>query len=194
MRVLTTLTTACVVLSAVALAGCQSGSKPTAAGPAAPGGPTSSAARSASAAAAASAASGPSAGSASSADLNACSLLTVAQATALVGKQYTGDARQTIATGQDQCTYSAADNGSSLVVIVYEPDSGVTFGTLKSVQAGVGQVTGVGGVGQQAIVGSIELDAQAGERLLAVQGAGGTLTGDTSKAVAVAKAVIAALP
>jgi hypothetical protein len=190
MRVLTTLTTACVVLSAVALAGCQSGSKPAAAGPAAPAGPTSSAARSASAAAAAS---GPSAGSASSADLNACSLLTVAQATALVGKQYTGDARQTIATGQDQCTYSAADNGSSLVVIVYQPDSGVTFGTLKSVQAGVGQVTGVGGVGQQAIVGSIELDAQAGERLLAVQGAGGTLTGDTSKAVAVAKAIIAAL-
>jgi len=78
-------------------------------------------------------------------------------------------------------------------VIVYEPNSGVPFAMLKSVQSGVGSFTEVSGVGDQAIVGQIELDAQAGNRLVAVQGAGGNLTGDEGRAVAVAKAVIAAL-
>jgi len=78
-------------------------------------------------------------------------------------------------------------------VIVYEANSGVSFAMLKSVQSGVGSFTEVSGVGDQAIVGQIELDAQAGNRLVAVQGAGGNLTGDEGRAVAVAKAVIAAL-
>jgi hypothetical protein len=45
-------------------------------------------------------------------------------------------------------------------------------------------------------VGSIELDVQTGNRLIAVEGAGGTetFTGGYSGAVAIAKAIIAALP
>jgi len=190
MRLPATLAAASVALAAIALTGCSSGSKSAAtSAPAA----TSSAAAGSSAAAPAPAASSAPPVSGSSTDLDVCSLLTVAKATALVGKQYTGDVAKTIAPGQDQCTYNAADYGSALVVIVYQSNSGVTFASLKSVEAGVGQVTNVSGVGQTAIAGPIELDAQVGDRLLAVEGAGGTLTGTTSKAAAVADAIISAL-
>ena len=127
------------------------------------------------------------------AEINACSLLSAAQASSLGGKQYTAATPSTIAPGQDQCEYHGAD-GSDLTVIVYQPSSGVTFDMLSSVQKGAGTVTNVSGVGDQAIVGAIELDVQTGDRLIAVEGAGGTLTGDYSHAVAIAKAIIAALP
>ena len=127
------------------------------------------------------------------AEINACSLLSAAQASSLGGNQYTAATPSTIATGQDQCDYANA-GGSDLMVIVYQPSSGVTFDMLTSVQKGVGTVTNVSGVGDKAIVGSIELDVQTGDRLIAVEGAGGTLTGGYSGAVAIAKAIIAALP
>lgn len=127
------------------------------------------------------------------AEINACSLLPAAQASSLGGKQYTAATPSTIASGQDQCEYKGAD-GSDLTVIVYQPSSGVTFAMLTSVQSGVGTVTNVSGVGDKAIAGYIELDVQTGDRLIAVEGAGGTLTGDYSQAVAIAKAIIAALP
>ena len=126
-------------------------------------------------------------------EINACSLLPAAQASSLSGKQYTAATPSTIATGQDQCDYARAD-GPDLTVIVYQPSSGVTFAMATSVQNGAGTVTNVSGVGDKAIAGSIELDVQAGDRLIAVEGAGGTLTGDYSQAVAIAKAIIAALP
>ncbi len=177
MRMPATVAAASIGLAAIALTGCSGGSKPAATND--PAGP-------APAASSASPVSG-------STDLDVCSLLTVAKATALVGKHYTGDVAKSIAPGQDQCTYNAADYGSALVVIVYQSNSGVTFASLKSVEAGVGQVTNVSGVGQTAIAGPIELDAQVGDQLLAVEGAGGTLTGTTSRAAAVAKAIISAL-
>jgi hypothetical protein len=183
MRIPPVLGAASAALAAIALTGCSGGSKPAGGAAAAPSAAT----------APAQAASSAPSGSGSSTDLDACSLLTVAKATALVGKQFTGDAAQTIAPGQDQCSYNAASDGSALVVIVYQSNSGVTFASLKSVQAGAGQVRNVGGVGQAAIAGPIELDAQLSDQLLAVQGAGGTLTGDISKAAAVANAIILAL-
>ena len=91
------------------------------------------------------------------------------------------------------CTYTRAGGGSQLLVIVYQPDSGVTFDNLKSINAGVGDITPVSGVGGQAILGSIEIDAQVGTKLLAIQGAGGNLTGDPDKAIALAKVIAAAL-
>jgi hypothetical protein len=83
--------------------------------------------------------------------------------------------------------------GGDLVVIVYQPGSGVTWQTMTTVLKGTGTVTSVSGVGDKAMAGAVELDAQAGSRLVAIQGAGGTLTGDYSAAAAIAKAVIAAL-
>jgi hypothetical protein len=92
------------------------------------------------------------------------------------------------------CRRLAADNPDPLVIIVYQPTSGVSMQMMTSVLSDSGDVTNVSGVGDKAIVGEIELDAQAGKQLIAIQGGGGNLAGDYSKAVAVAKAVIAALP
>jgi hypothetical protein len=99
----------------------------------------------------------------------------------------------TIATGQDQCTYHASDDSSDLVVIVYQPNSGVSWPMMQSVLSGVGDVKAVSGVGDKAMIGQIELDVQAGQRLVAVQGAGGLLTGSYSGAVSVAKIVVSGL-
>jgi hypothetical protein len=137
--------------------------------------------------------SGVSPGGGSGQSLNACSLLSITRASSLTGRHYSAAKAQVTATGQDQCTYKGTAGASDLDVIVYQPASGVTWQTLTSVLKGTGTVTNVSGVGDRAMVGAIELDAQAGSRLVAVLGAGGTLTGDHSAAAAIAKAVIAAL-
>ncbi|HEY0932801.1 MAG TPA: hypothetical protein VGD91_03575 [Trebonia sp.] len=178
MRIPTVLAAASIVLIAASLTACHSGS--TAAG-------TSSAAPPSAKSVAA-----PGGGAAS--EIDACSLLTKAQASAQAGRQYASAVAKTIAPGQDQCTYHPADNSSDLDVIVYQPSSGVSWQMMTSVLSGVGPVKAVGGVGDKAMIGQIELDAQAGRRLVAVQGAGGLLTGSYSGAVAVAKSVISALP
>jgi hypothetical protein len=184
MRMPATLAAAGVVLAAIVLTGCSSGSKPAA---------SNAPAAADNAAAGSSASTAPASAAGSSTDLDACSLLTVAKATALVGKQYTSAVAQTISPGANQCTYNAANNGSALIVIVYQSNSGVTFASLKSVEAGVGKVTNVSGVGQTAIAGPIELDAQVGDQVLSVEGAGGTLTGTTARAATVANVIISAL-
>jgi hypothetical protein len=154
---------------------------------AAPSSPTEAASASAPAATGAASSGG------GGAEIDACSLLSASQASSLVGNQYTAATPSTIAPGQDQCDYARAD-GPDLIVIVYQPSSGVTFEMATSVQSGAGAVTNVSGVGDKAIAGEIELDVQAGDRIIAVEGAGGTLTSDYSRAVSVAKAIIAALP
>jgi hypothetical protein len=125
-----------------------------------------------------------------------CALLSLARAGSLAGGRYTSTAAATIAPGQDQCTYNNPD-GPDLVIIVYQPGSGVTFSMLVTVLKGVGTVKVLRGLGDKAVVGAIELDVQAGKRLLAVQGAGGTVaggySGNYSRAIAVAKAVLARL-
>ncbi len=133
------------------------------------------------------------AGAAAGSKFDTCSLLSAAQASSLVGRTYTSAVSQTIADGQDQCTYATPDPTISLMVIVYQPTSGVNLQMMSSVLGDSGDVTQVTGVGDKAIVGQIELDVQTGERLVAVEGAGGKLSGDYTKAVAVAKAVIAGL-
>jgi hypothetical protein len=185
--------TAAIVTSAAMLTACSSGSTstpasrpatPTASQAAAPSGAVTTAAK---------ATSRPSSAAGGSADIDACSLLSTARASSLVGKHYTAAAPKTIAAGQDQCTYNAANFGSDLTVIVYQPDGGVTMSMLKTVQAGAGKVTNLSGIGDAAIIGPLELDAQVGTKLIAIEGAGGTLIGDNTKAIAVAHAVISAL-
>jgi hypothetical protein len=173
MRTFTASSTAAFALVAVALAGCSSGSKSS----------TASSAKSPAAPSAAGAASTtPAAATGGSAGTNACSLLSVAKASTLTGHTFTSSAASTIAAGQDACTYLETDG--QMLVIVYQPNSGVSLDMLKSTTSG----TSVGGVGDKAVVSDIELDVQTGQRLIAVQGAGGT-----PGAIAVAKALIAAL-
>jgi len=180
------LTTVCLAAAAASATACSSGSKTAAAAP--PTAASSAAGRAGSSPTS----SGVSPGGSSSPDLNACALLSVTQASSLAGKHYSAAKAQIIAAGQDQCTYKSTSGGGDLVVIVYQPASGVTWQTLTSVLKGSGTVKSVSGVGDKAMADAIELDAQADSRLVAIQGAGGTLTGDYS-AAAIAKAVIAAL-
>ena len=180
---------ALAALTAMTAAGCSSSSKSPAAGA-----PASGAAQGAATTAAAGSGSGSgSSQGGSSADIDACKLLSAAQASSIGGETYTSAATSTIAPGQDQCAYATSDDSNALTIIVYQPNSGVTFQTMSSVQAGVGTVTNVSGVGDKAIAGAIELDVQAGSHLIAVEGADGMITGDDSKSIALAKAVITAL-
>ncbi|HEY1486435.1 MAG TPA: hypothetical protein VGF84_10045 [Micromonosporaceae bacterium] len=128
-------------------------------------------------------------------DVNACSLVTVAQATAATGKHYSGATPTTPSPGADMCTYKNSDDGSDLVITVYQPNSGVTYKALIGVLSGVGSVKDVSSdVGTTATVGAIELDAQApGNRAVAIEGAGGIVPGQWSAAITLAKAIIAGL-
>ena len=194
MHRLTVMASAGLVAVAFAIAGCGGSGATSAPAAAATNGAPAAASTNPLPMAAGSAAAGAStSGGGTGAEINACSLLSVAQASSLAGNQYTAATPSTIAPGQDQCDYARAD-GPDLTIIVYQPSSGVTLGMATSVQSGAGTVTDVSGVGDKAIAGSIELDVQTGDRIIAVEGAGGTLTGDYSRAVAVAKAIIAALP
>jgi hypothetical protein len=128
----------------------------------------------------------------SSKDINTCSLLSVDQATTLVAKYpYSASTPSTIATGQDMCTYTNTGPLPDMIVIVYQPDSGVSFDILTSAS---GATTSVSGVGDKAASGDIELDVQTGSHLIAIQAAGGIgYDGSFAGAEAVAKAIIAAL-
>ncbi|HEY0870267.1 MAG TPA: hypothetical protein VGD55_07695 [Acidothermaceae bacterium] len=119
--------------------------------------------------------------------INACSLLTGAQASALSGRAFGPGVASVLAPGQDQCEYPYNGAGVSLDVIVYEPSSGVTFAMSQSVLGGVGTVMSVSGVGDKAIFAGIELDVMAGKYLFAVQGAGGL--NESAGAVAIAKQI-----
>jgi hypothetical protein len=128
----------------------------------------------------------------SSADINACSLLSAARASKLVGKYpYSGSTPATIAPGQDQCTYANTGPLPDMIVIIYQPNSGVSFSTLTST---ADATTSVPGVGDKAMSGGIELDVEAGNKIIAIQAAGGIgYGGSFTGAIAVAKALIAAL-
>lgn len=131
-----------------------------------------------------------------SSDIDACSLLTAAQASTIVGVQYASATPRSVAN-IGVCTYKLATqtgvNVFDLEVTVYLPASGLTFEMMDSSLRATGTVTSVSGVGDRAEVGPIELLAQAAHYLISVDGAG-ELRSPTSKSAAVAKAVIAALP
>lgn len=176
----------CVALS---LAACGGSSSKTSAPPATGAG-ASTAATATGATSTTSASPRPTSGS-SGGTSNACSLLSAAKVSTLAGHAYTSATPKTIANGQDQCTYANTAAYIDLIVIVYQPTSGVTLDVLSSVQGGVGSTTSVVGVGDKAIAGTIELDIQAGDRLVAIEGAG--KSGDSSESIAIGKAVVAAL-
>ena len=131
---------------------------------------------------------GSSSGGGASSDVNACSLLTVARATSLGGWPYTGAKPQTIAAGQDMCTYANSGPSVDLEVTVYQPDSGVTMQGLNEQLSSAGKVTSVSGVGDKAISSLGGVSAQVGDRYINVFGAK-----DTAGNIAIAKAVAAAL-
>jgi len=126
-------------------------------------------------------------GSKKAADIDACSLVTPAQVSSLTGQPFTDSTSASIAIGQDHCSYQSV-NGP-LSVTVYQPGSGVTWSTLTSVISNSGTPVAVSGIGDKAMEAGIEVDAQLGDRFIAVQGNDFNLPNTE----AVAKAVVAAL-
>jgi hypothetical protein len=124
-------------------------------------------------------------------EINACSLLTGAQASSLTGREYGAGTASTIAPGQDQCNYPYSGPSIDLTVIVYEPTSGVGWSTMQAVLSGVGPVMAVSGVGDKAMFAGIELDVQTGKWLFSVQGAD-KLNQDAG-AIAIGKELVGAL-
>lgn len=124
-------------------------------------------------------------------ELNACSLMTGAEASSLTGRKYGAGTPATIAPGQDQCTYPYSGPSVDLVVIVYAPSSGVGWQTMQAVLGLVGPVMPVSGVGDKAMFAGIELDVATGKWLVAVQGADG-LNQDAG-AIAIGKQLVGAL-
>jgi hypothetical protein len=123
-------------------------------------------------------------GAGSTAELDACTLVSAADAATLTGYPLTDATPSTIADGQDQCVY-ADSSGAGVTVIVYQQDSGVTLAMLKDISGG----SDIQGIGDKASVGGIELDVQAGTHLIAVQGGLDIATSGPP----LAKALIAAL-
>lgn len=171
-----------ILISAMATA-CSSGSSTSGAAQGGAASPVST-----SSAAGSNAGSGSSSGGGASSDVNACSLLTVAQATSLGGWPYTAAKPQTIAAGQDLCTYKNSGPSVDLQVTVYQPDSGVTMQALNQRLSGAGKVTSVSGVGDKAISSLGGVSAQVGTRYISIFGAK-----STAGNIAIAKAVAAAL-
>jgi hypothetical protein len=136
----------------------------------------------------------PSSAGGGSSSADACSLLTLAQASALVGdRTFTAAVPSTLAPGQDQCAYAVGDDSQNMDITVYQSNSGVTFDMAKTVNASVGAIKTVSGVGDQAVIGTDELDAQAGSRVISVEGCFITGAAGPAAAIAVTKAIIAAL-
>jgi hypothetical protein len=119
-------------------------------------------------------------------EIDACSLLSASDASALVGETLSTGVSSTIAPGQDQCAYASNGADIGLTVIVYHGDAAPSYALIVSA---TGATTPVSGVGEKAADnGSIELDvAISDQRVVAVQyeKAAGRL--------AVAKVVVAAL-
>ena len=149
-----------------------------------------SAAASASASTSASASPSTAPPAAAGGEINACSLLTGAQASTLTGHDLDAGTASTLAPGQDQCSYTGG--GYDLMVIVYQPSSGVSWTMMQSVLSGVGTVMQVSGVGDKAMFAGIELDVATGKWLVAIQGADAKVGQDTA-AIAVGKELVGAL-
>jgi hypothetical protein len=124
-------------------------------------------------------------------EINACSLLTGAQASSLTGRAYGAGTPKTIAPGQDSCDYPYSGPSIDLTVIVYEPSSGVSWQMMTSVLGNAGAIQQVSGVGDKAMFSGIELDVATGKWLFSVQGAD-SLNADTGS-IAIGKALVAAL-
>jgi hypothetical protein len=149
---------------------------------------STSAANSPSASASASASTAPAA--AAGGEIDACSLLTGAQASSLTGHDLDAGTASTLAPGQDACHYSGG--GYDLRVTVYQPSSGVSWGIMQGALSGAGTVMQVSGVGDKAMFAGIELDVATGKWLVAIQGADAKVGQDAS-AIAVGKELVGAL-
>lgn len=165
---------AAVSLAAMSLAGCTSNSTTTSSGgnPAATNTATSAATT-----------------SAAPASVDVCSLLTPAQASAIIGHTYT---TATPATGQ--CSYATTDAAIPMFIIVSVQSWAEESATLTEDASGEPLVP-ISGVGDQAAGDAIEVGVQSGQWIIDIHGGDPDGTGAAfPKSIALAKAIIPQLP
>lgn len=167
---------AAVCLAAMSLAGCKSSSTTT--GPAANPAATSAAAGGTT----------TSAATAASASVDVCSLLTPAQASAIVGYTYT---TATPSTGQ--CSYATTTAPIPMFIIVSTGSWSQESATLQADGSG-GPLVPIAGVGDKAAGADVEIGVQSGKWIIDIHGGDPDGTGAAfPKSVALAKAIIAKL-
>ena len=131
------------------------------------------------------------AGGGSSGGTNVCNLVGASAAGTDMGLTLTSAKSGTLSSGEDVCTYSASGSPDALIVTVYESGSGMTWATMQGVLEGTGPVKSVSGVGDKATLGNMQLNVQAGSRIIAIEG--DSVTTNPSGAEALAKKVVSAL-
>jgi hypothetical protein len=166
-----------VSLTAMSLAGCKSTSTTTASS----GNP---AAKNTGAGGAAT-----SAATAAPASVDVCSLLTAAQASAIIGYTYT-----TASSTAGQCNYATTKARIPMFIIVNTDPWAQESATLTADASGEPLVT-ISGVGDNAAGAGTEFGAQSGKWIIDINGGDPDGTGAAyPKSIALAKAIIAKLP
>jgi hypothetical protein len=120
--------------------------------------------------------------------IDACSLLTGAQVSALSGKKVGPGVESVLSPGADQCEYPYSGPSIGTDLIVYEPSTGITLSELQVQLSSEGTVRQISGVGDKAEFAGIDLDVVAGRYVFDVSGAGGL--NDPTPAIAIAKVVV----
>jgi hypothetical protein len=124
--------------------------------------------------------------------INACSLLTGAQASALTGRAFGPGVASVLTTGIDQCDYPYTGVGVDMRLIVYEPSSGLNnLASLEPQLNSEGTIMQVSGVGDKAEFAGLDLDVVTGKYVFDVEAASGTDL--NAGVIAVAKEVVGAL-
>ncbi len=129
------------------------------------------------------------AGGGAPASVDVCSLLSAAQASSVTGTTYTKTT-----SANDMCTYITTDAPTNMFIILSDGSTAADWtdqvSTVREDAGGPPQT--LSAVGDKAVGGGTEIGVLSGNRIIDVHGAadnGGTFT----KAIAVAKAIIAAL-
>jgi hypothetical protein len=130
-------------------------------------------------------------GGSSSGQVNVCNLISASTAGSAVGQTFSGAKSSSIDVGEDACTYATSAAPAALIITVYQPSTGMTWTTMKSVLESLGPVTPVSGIGDNAELGKDQLSAQSGSRVIAIEG--NSVTSNPSGAEALAKKLISAL-
>lgn len=130
-------------------------------------------------------------GGGSSTDINVCNLVGASAASSAMGLTFTGAKSGALTSGVDACTYSTSASSVALIATVYQPSSGMNWPTMEGVLEGTGAVKSVSGVGDKASLGNLQLNVQAGSRIIAIEGE--SVSTNPSGAEALAKKLVSAL-
>jgi hypothetical protein len=125
-----------------------------------------------------------------------CALVPLATAESITGEKFSGAKEQTLAAGQELCTYENV-SGPSVMVTVYQSSSGVTMDILKTMYAGAASkdapVAPLSGIGNQALASAAGIAVKTGNVIFSIEGITDEIFGKYDKDVALGKVILANL-